>query len=445
MWWLPDNEEHKVAGRLVWDQKAGGTLELLGQLRPDTWEDNALPDGSVQRVRVAASDATKALVHPLIHGQAKKTAYTLLSGISLQRRSEMEGDYEYERVRVERVLESEGWFTDGDDLRFDEARVDMRHLTAWVNHTGLDLDLPDHRSEDRDLFASLTARSLPRMTVGYGDGIVSLGQRLSTAGDRLHSVTVEQRWILVVSYPFSQPINFLADIASDVQDLVSIAAGKTADFESVRFTHPDLPLLSAAGTPIGSLRADVNYYARWTNRSEPTAPVGRYDLYFTFDDFGGIEGLGRWLQVAATFRTELARVMATRYSSSMYLEDRLMNVCAALESYDRIRRNETSHSVTYVDRIRECTNFAGEPFDDLIVGDGVAWATKVKDLRHDLAHHKDRFRTGTTSGDHVLKEQVYWLFVFCILRSAAAPDAAFQSIMRHAQIGWLIEQAQTFG
>jgi hypothetical protein len=66
-------------------------------------------------------------------------------------------------------------------------------------------------------------------------------------------------------------------------------------------------------------------------------------MYFTFDDIGGIDGVQRWLEVASAHRTELGRVMATRYGTDMYLEDRIMNVCAALDSLDKQRRNTGKH------------------------------------------------------------------------------------------------------
>lgn len=46
-------------------------------------------------------------------------------------------------------------------------------------------------------------------------------------------------------------------------------------------------------------------------------------MYFTLDELGGIDAVRRWLVAAQDYRTELARVMATRYSGSMFLEDRI--------------------------------------------------------------------------------------------------------------------------
>lgn len=71
-----------------------------------------------------------------------------------------------------------------------------------------------------------------------------------------------------------------------------MAVGEPADVERVILHHPSLPRLSMAGTPIGDVRADVEYCARWTPRSDPCDPVQRHQMYFTLDDLGGIEGSG---------------------------------------------------------------------------------------------------------------------------------------------------------
>jgi hypothetical protein len=154
-----------------------------------------------------------------------------------------------------------------------------------------------------------------------------------------------------------------------------------------------------------------------------------------------MDGVGRWLDVAERYRTELSRVMATRYSATMFLEDRIMNISAALDSFDKVRRDTGDDKVNYVDRIIQCIDLAGEPFTDLIAQDGREWAKSVKETRHDLAHHRERFRLDGSVGEHLQSEQLFWLFVMCMLRLTDAPTAVFDGISNHPQVRWLSEQA----
>src|SRR5690606_23298314 len=104
---------------------------------------------------------------------------------------------------------------------------------------------------------------------------------------------------------------------SNLQDLISIATGRTAEFRRVVLHHPDLPERSLAGNPLGSLRQPLNYHAQWSNRvdHDSEGPKSRallspFEMYFTFEHIGAV-GVGRWLDTATEFRTELGRAMAT--------------------------------------------------------------------------------------------------------------------------------------
>lgn len=435
-WWLPEHEDHKVFGTFRWDPSTGGTLEVQGELRPVVWKDNVLPDGSVQKYRDHPSRAEKQ--NPIIYGQAEHRAYTLLNAFSISVH-EFDMDDSIEKLHVNRLM-SGAWF-DGDDPEIDRVVIDVRHLTSWVNQTGLTTEHPRHDDADDDRFSMVIARSLPSLRTDHGQTSVRFGQSLSEEGDHIHELGIRQRWSLSLVHPEPRPLTLFMDTASDIQDLVSIAVGQTADFEDVRLQHPSLPKLSMAGNPLGNWREDITYYARWSNRSASSDPVKRHDMYFTLDDFGGVDGVGRWLNVAERYRTELSRAMATRYSASMFLEDRIMNLSAALDSFDKVRRSTGDQKVDYVDRITYCIDLAGEPFSNLIGQNPREWAKSVKEARHDLAHHRERFRRDGSVGEHLQSEQLFWLFVMCMMRLADAPTAVFESIGNHAQVRWLTEQS----
>lgn len=436
-WWLPEHQDHQVFGTLTWDANEGGTLLLQDELRPVVWLDNVLADGSVQKYRADRGETQR--TYPVIFGRVERRAYTLLDSFRLSAR-EYDEDERVEKVHVNRFLEG-AFFNDPDELRVDRVVIDMRHLTGWVSHTGLELEGLRADGTDADRFAVITARTLPPFVTEHDGMGFRLTQGLRTVGNRVHDAGVTQWWSLRLQTPEPVPLETILATASDFQDLVSIAVGKTAQFEKVVLHHPEVPLLSMAGTPIKNLRHDITYYIRWSNRTAPCEPVNEHDMYFTFDDLGGIGGVGRWLTVAADYRTELGRVMATRYRESMVLEDRIMNVSAALDSFDKYRRS-TGKWVEYAKRIKKSVDLAGQPFLDLIVEDPDGWVEKVVDTRDDLAHHRQQFREAGSVGDHLLAEQLFWLFAFCMLRLAEAPGDVWNRIARHSQVRWLVEQAQ---
>lgn len=393
-WWLPDHPDHRVFGTLTWDADEGGSLLLQDELRPVVWLDNVLADGSVQTYRNDRGETQR--TYPLIYGQVEHRAYTLLDSFRLNAH-EYDEDERTEKVHVNRFLEG-AWFDDPDELRVDRLVVDMRHLTGWVNHSGLEVEWPQPDGADTGVFAVVTAKTLPPFETNSDGVTLRLTQALGGTGDHVHALGVEQHWALGLRTPEPEPLDVPLKVAHDFQHLVSIAVGHTAQFEKVVLHHPDLPALSLAGTPLVAMRHNVNYYVRWSNRTAPRGPAKTDNMYFTLDDLGGIDGVGRWLAMAANHRTELSRVMATRYSEAMVLEDRILNVSAALDSFDKHRR-ATGKWVEYAKRIKECVNLAGQPFLDLIAVDSDHWTQQVVDTRDDLAHHRESFRATGGAGD----------------------------------------------
>jgi hypothetical protein len=436
LWWLPEYKNHRVPGTLVWNAESGGQLGLHGEIRPVVWNDNVLSDGSIQKYRDPRTPTDQQ--YPIILGQAGPLAYTLVRSFSLSLRESADGD-SIERVHVNEVLEG-AWFTSPEDLQADRVFIDLRHLTGWVDRSGLSASYPSTDDPSDPRFAIVTATALPSLKTDCGDVDVRLVHRLGTSGDHIHSLVVKQGWSLQLTRPALTPISRFLDTASDIQDLLSIAVGMTASFDRVVIQHPDLLALSLAGTPFGGgQRADITFHAGWSNHADPCEPVVRHNMYFTFADLGGIDAVGRWLDQAERYRTELGRVMATRYSTKMYVEDRIMNICAALDSFDKVRRGT---SADYVERIKQCVALAGPPFLNLIHQDPAGWARAVKEARHDLAHHRERFRLDGSVGEHLLAEQLFWLFTMCMLRLAEAAESAFDSLAHHRQIQWLTEQAR---
>ncbi|PKH37870.1 hypothetical protein CXG46_21010 [Nocardioides alpinus] len=425
-------------GTFEWSVTDGGTLHLNGQLLPIEVKDNVLPDGSIQKYR--SRDQLETQRYPVIWGEVEGTGYTLLDCFRRSLR-ELSLEDSIERVHVNRVLEG-ALFDYPNELDGDRVVIDLRHLTGWVDQTGLSTDHPRHSDGGDDRFSIITARTLPTLKVQHGDTSVRFFQSLQEQGDHIHELGIRQRWSLSLVAEEPQPLAaFMDTLASDVQDLVSIAVGRTANFDKVCLQHPALPKMSVGGTPIGDWREDITYYAQWSNHAETTDPVTTHDMYFTLDDLGGMEGIGRWLGVAATYRTELSRVMATRYSPHMFLEDRIMNTSAALDSFDMVRRQTGKH-LDYAERIRHCVDLAGEPFRNLIHVDPITWAEHARETRNDLAHHRERFRLNGSIGEHLHSEQLFWLFAMCILRLADAPPSVFKSIDEHAQLRWLRGQAR---
>lgn len=438
-WWLPEHADHRVAGRLTWNIADGGTLDLLGEIRPVVILDNVSADGTVQNYRPARPRAENQF--PVIHGSQGDKMFTLLDSFSrngVGLRGLTEG---HEQIAVNGVLEG-AWYTDSSDIEADRAIIDVRHLTEWVDTSGVSVRHPRFDDNDPDAPDTIvTAVRVRPFSATRGDITVEVTQHLDQLRDLPHASGVTESWRAVMRADPMSSLKTFTDVATDLRALVTIATGRTADIERVVIQHPHLHAYNLAGHPVPQIRENITYYSRWSHRGADQAALKRVDVFFTLAQFGGADALSRWLAAATTYGTELRRVMATRYTSSMYLEDRIMNVCASLESLDAMRTSRPSPRVKLRDRLESCVDFAGPEFLTFLAEPVDEWRARVVRARNELAHHGTDFRLNATAGDHLLSEQLYWLFVHCLVRISDADQAAFDAIHRHRELRWLTEQA----
>ena len=413
-WWLPADPDALVHGRLTFSQGDGGSLDLYGELAP----------GSGTSAR-----------YPVVLGVAGGADYTLLDCFYTRRDLNWGGSTRYETLAVNQVLHG-SLLDDPGDLRGNSVTVALRHLTEWVTDSGIEEQhtwAVDPAPPVEPVFSISTYRT-PDQTAAAADGrTVVLSRHLGLKGDGVSSRTLTQAFSLRVTAadPTRRlPLDDLLDWASDLQDLVSVATGRTATLQRVAFYDPDITRQALSGRYD---REPVEVIARWTAGHDPDpARVERHRLLFSYDDLGGIDAVARWLDTAAAHRGALGRVMATRYSTPMFVSDRLMNCCAALEAFDR----KTTAKSTFRSRINRCVSLAGEPFSAL-VGDTAAWAAAVTRARNEVAHHLEHPVRRASPATLYLSMSLYYLFVLCMLRTTGAPDTVYGRIIEHGQYRWL--------
>jgi hypothetical protein len=344
----------------------------------------------------------------------------------------MGGTVPTEVVHVNQVFRNVHYEEDEDTVAIGVSFA-PRFLSHWVRRDGLTQSLSQFSRESPEEAASHPSVSvhgyqLPSEDVTLPDGSqLHLRQRLTLSGNGIDSKSVQQLHYFRYDASELRHMQELLEVASDLQDLVSIATNRTAQFDEVNFYHPDIKFRPENET---SGLKPISFFARWNAVSDSTKKPP-LSLLFTFDDLGGMNGLASWMQVAARYRQSLGRVMATRYSTSMPVSDRLLNRAASLESFDRDRNGD---SIDFGARMARCANYAGGQFNEMIK-DRRKWSRMVRADRDDIAHNLGRSRE--TTEQYFLSESLYWLFVFCLLKECNAPHETFRSIKESRDFAWL--------
>ncbi|WP_067135658.1 HEPN domain-containing protein [Microtetraspora malaysiensis] len=433
-WWLPGREGRRVTGTLRFDPEFGAELRLIGAFR------GILDGGELteRRGTITVTHSRESIerdgTYPRILGVAGGKPYTLEDCVQTQAVRHLMNGGAAEAINVRQIYQ--GAHFEGDEPPSGNAvSVDLRYLTHWVGRPAIG---------ESYISASATmsnAESVTLQAEPLDDEIVRLksGARLRlthsvrVSGDQITRRSLAQRFYFRIDTSDVEPSSDLIQRISDLQDLVSIAAGRTAEIDGLRLWHPDV-----------AVRADdhvypqpVQFFVQWNNRDTSQTPgsMRLNDLYFTYEQFGGIDGVGRWLDGVEPYRSALGRVVASRYAKSMFTSDRFLNCAAALESFDKAKNK----SGNFRDRMQRCTDLAGEPFQDL-VHDIDAWIQVVKGHRNDIAHGTQVKQT--SSAQFFLARSLYWLFVLCLLREVQAPDAVFDRIQKHPDFLFLGPRVQ---
>lgn len=437
-WWLPDLEDHKVSGRLTFDSDTGGVLSLIGAL--SDWREHPTIKYSTDREEwnAKSKEAKKRTGdYPRIYGEVDGKAITLddcfqtfLSGNSK------------ERINVNRVYKDVWWAGD-DPADADALSVTMAYLDDWAleGYIVLGPERGGDKAESEPTH-ELKVTQRPERRVALGGGYqLTLRHHVGYGGRRSTRLHLEQGYSLRIDAQDVTPVDELIDVVSDFQDLVSIATGRNAAYQRVYGLHPQLVYRDDDDDVGKAPRVPFELIARWNiqDRAEKPNEINHHQMYFTFADLGGMDGVPGWMKAAKTYRSALGRTMGARATGGMFMSDRMLNYVAALEGFDRKKTGIEERDLPA--RLRRSAETAGEPFKAL-VGHVSKWAELVTWHRNDIAHHLGRQPRGSAAEQHYIAESSYWLFVYAMLREANVPEAVFDRMGQHQSFHFLGPQVR---
>lgn len=441
VFWLEASEEHKVAGILRFTEADGATLDLIGALSPDMTNLGQEPGRS------------------RILGVAGKRVITLLDALRSNWSLQAPGIIR-EQWRPS-IMITGGHVTSAMPLEFTKVSVKLGNLTAWIARSGVtfSMESPETGPPTRLSF-ELVPPATQEAVLADGSAL-AVGFTWSTGGDHLHESYIRQGAYVSVGWTAARPAEEAYAVALALRDLVSVATHTACAIEELTVHHADF----WRETPEGLRPEPLTVFARFGDAVEPVKRQ-HWDLLFTYEQLGGVEGLARWLDAASVLRPVLGTLMTIRYASSIYAENRMQNVAHAAETFHRLRfdnqvipvddhearlarifgsleaedgkwlrqRLQYSNEPNLRRRLRELADFAGDAFTEF-VGDPKRWSHVVSTARNRLTHYQGE--EPRVEGLHFLSESLYLLVLLCILHAAGADDDLLRGVTVNRHIAWL--------
>jgi hypothetical protein len=444
VFWLEGSKEHMAAGTLSFSEEDGIKLDLIGSLALGFTEPM-----KNERIR--------------IHGIAGKRLVTIFD--CMQSNWNLQAPGIIRESYVGSMLIAGGHITDEMPMEFKSLVFEATNLTPWVCRSGLTFSItaPEVGPPERVSWEFVPLK--PDRAVMADGSKVEVGFTWSVGGDRVNDAYLNQGTYVEVIWPESRPIERVFGTALSVRDLLSLASHSSCDLVNLRVRHEGI-LTEHDPERLESL----TLFARFDSGRQPEVRQ-HWDLLFNCEQFGGVEGVAKWLDSADELRPVLGSLLTLRHAESMYEENRMQNVALAAESLHRIRfANEVSppeeHAkriaailnavpeneqkwlrdrLTYSNepnlrrRLRELAECAGDPFTEF-VGDPKRWCYVVASTRNRLTHY-----SGTNpklEGLRFLSESLYALVALAVLRLSGADDDLLRAFVSNKHIAWLRPHVQ---
>jgi ApeA N-terminal domain 1 len=222
---LPDQPETRLPGQLVFSTADGGSLSLIGRLAGLGRQPSRLV-GEAEGRSYTLEDCLQALSAPV---QGKQVLLV-------------------QRVIVDAVYDKD------EPVTADRVSLELANLTRWVRTAGY-ADAIRHEGEQATERWTLSSDPIQPLSVSIPGGTLQLQQRRGWTGDGITSRTLTQASWFHIEFDKVLPLPDVVDLASDLQDLVSIGPTERQPSSS-----------SGSGTPtsIGTSRMDDRSVCRLT-------------------------------------------------------------------------------------------------------------------------------------------------------------------------------------
>ena len=415
--WPAANPEKRLPGRLTFDPREGGRLEVVGAFHD--------PKEVIAKARAEADGSVSlglfellGLDSPAIRiiGDTTDGPVTLDQCLGTQ-----------DTYHVPLVLSGDH-IPDSEPLRFQAAAFGIRHFVRWSGTSGLRPSLVVRDDPRRIEEIRIVHTPVPDTTVDMPHGQLVLRLPYTFRGDHVAESAVEQTCTVELRFTDPGGVVDVLQAHHAFQALVSIAVSAPVRVTETRVRPAAGRWLQvhAQGVGAGSYSGDV-----------PTPRPG--EMLFTYADLGGLDGVGRWLTKSKEFWPVVAALTSRWYAPDLYDELQFFSMVTAAEAFERIRLQE--QDVKFKPALKRLAALAGTPFQSM-VGDVNRWATRVVRTRNEHVVH--RGLCGDPEGESLywLTGSLYALVVLCLLRECKVPE---ENLPSPESCPWLATVARKLG
>ncbi|QQM40931.1 ApeA N-terminal domain 1-containing protein [Streptomyces liliifuscus] len=442
LFWLPNQEEDQVAGRVSFSPITGTRLSLIGGF-------SETPFGDMENGPEAS----------IIHGVAGKRFLTLIGSSRASRRFESPG-FMREDYRVEYMFAGQALLAP-ESVVFNRVSVRFNNLYDWIGYSSVSREHV-FDAQNKLVKAGLTLTPMEKIEHPADGCKISIGGVWKILGNQ-QNPGFEQDFSISIAY--EDPVGF-ESIVGDVTVLQDLLTA-TTDAVSVP-THITLEI------PVGSGEGDskpsfVQAYGQQPayTRVKESKPS---DMVLKLKEIGDIPSVARWFNFVRGRRVVLGLMLSSKYSQ-MYTENKFFNAVSAAETLHRMEfpnelrpADEYKHFrrmlVRHVpkkyrswlsqqllhsneprlrDRLIELAEYADLP--SVLKCDAQHWAKAVTDARNRMVHHDKGKGPGASTVElYWLAESLRLMVLLCLARFCEFQEGYVEKIRNAQSVNFLVKR-----
>ncbi|SDD83604.1 hypothetical protein SAMN04487996_102306 [Dyadobacter soli] len=408
-WFLPSNENHKVAGILDIDHDVF-RLELFGSLR-----------GSSQEVFFDSIEWDKSTVIPLIlgHGSDGKD-YSLMGCISGASSLNFNADLPLTSYLIDHVLQG-CQLDERDEKIFKKLRIEYSHLQDWLGFTGFS---PDNFDKSGFSFIYQYPDSI---SVNIDNTfLLKFGYQYSYNGSSRYDRKIVQTCFLDIETQTDLSYLDLCKPMRLFQDFLSLATLSTVSVKSTTLfwesdtggSHDEFPI---------KLELFLSPESVEMTKEKPFSK-----FLFQHDDIKEVlqEILSRWFLLNAEMLPIRRYLIESVKRKKVFEINNFLNIVQALEGFhSRFRNEERAFKASIGNLIQEfkIIDLVKTEFED----EG-SIIESTKDSRHYYSHFYRLRNDSTKQGRELfyLTKKLRILLICCVLKEVGFDDALTNSVVK---------------
>lgn len=405
LFWLLEKPEHTVSGTLSVDNR--GKLELTTQGLLDVHD-----SGDTRRTICGATPSGHVT---LVGAQAFNKSQSINRYLPVESQETWHCDYAFQShsyegnhldegiVSIEVEIESlPDWAYEGRNLRLNGRDGNV----SWPSNLSWPMEQP----------GSAGGWSLGEVTIRHA--VYSSG---SGRPERYRAVNVTSTTSFVVNFNRPQPLTSVQSTVSSLQALVSVAIGQAVGVERVTLTVN-------AGT------SDERLSLHYEPVLRPLNPIAKESELFSMSELGGLEGVGKWLDLLWNQTHVKNGLLADKYQRPMFITDKTNHLLLAHEAYQRHITNRVGRKMDVPKILGPALDVVDVNFLDWIES-REGWIRKVNNVRIEQVAHLESY--GNVSVDaqslSTLNRQLYSLLVARILADCGLPVELLEEVVMRSR------------